>query len=322
MFVNVSPTMASAPETLCSLRFASQVSQVELGKAQKHMVSTVAVPSSAPAPPVATSGRSSRSSMLMAPPPAASLNSTISNQAAYCNSNSMMNVAAQDVSIDNIMPPPVAPATKERGVRFQLDPSPVQAPSEESSAASMRPFSGFSSSTEEGLGKAANKPLAVHSFLSSSQPERGVPRVRTLGSSRRQSVAPPPSALLASMPPQPYSALLGNTKTRSMLLSGVQPFVMSNTEAKENDNMNSGPMPFSVAAVSTSKRDSSCMQPQIQSGGFDNFGGSMPAKRVKTVDGGSSNAMGLGGSHRVADAWPMSNGLGGGNNNSRKSTWR
>lgn len=36
MFVNVSPTMASSQETLCSLRFANQVSQVELGKAQKN----------------------------------------------------------------------------------------------------------------------------------------------------------------------------------------------------------------------------------------------------------------------------------------------
>lgn len=39
MFVNVSPTMASGHETLCSLRFASQVSQVELGKASKQIFS-------------------------------------------------------------------------------------------------------------------------------------------------------------------------------------------------------------------------------------------------------------------------------------------
>lgn len=37
MFVNISPTIASSQETLCSLRFASQVSQVELGKAQKQI---------------------------------------------------------------------------------------------------------------------------------------------------------------------------------------------------------------------------------------------------------------------------------------------
>eukprot|EP01038_Epipyxis_sp_PR26KG_P005679 gene5679-7839_t len=37
MFVNVSPTQASGQETLCSLKFANQVSQVELGKANKHV---------------------------------------------------------------------------------------------------------------------------------------------------------------------------------------------------------------------------------------------------------------------------------------------
>jgi len=37
MIVNVSPTAASTNETICSLRFADQVSQVELGKAQKQM---------------------------------------------------------------------------------------------------------------------------------------------------------------------------------------------------------------------------------------------------------------------------------------------
>ena len=37
MFVNVSPTSASSQESLCSLRFANQVSQVELGKATKSV---------------------------------------------------------------------------------------------------------------------------------------------------------------------------------------------------------------------------------------------------------------------------------------------
>jgi hypothetical protein len=37
MFVNVSPTNASTQETICSLRFATQVSQVELGKAQRNI---------------------------------------------------------------------------------------------------------------------------------------------------------------------------------------------------------------------------------------------------------------------------------------------
>ena len=37
MLVNISPTLQSSQETLCSLRFAGQVSQVELGRAQKQI---------------------------------------------------------------------------------------------------------------------------------------------------------------------------------------------------------------------------------------------------------------------------------------------
>jgi hypothetical protein len=43
MFVNISPTLASINETICSLRFANQVSQVELGKAQKNIFTTASV---------------------------------------------------------------------------------------------------------------------------------------------------------------------------------------------------------------------------------------------------------------------------------------
>jgi kinesin family protein C1 len=37
MFVNLSPTTASSGESVCSLRFAQRVNQVELGKATKHV---------------------------------------------------------------------------------------------------------------------------------------------------------------------------------------------------------------------------------------------------------------------------------------------
>jgi kinesin family protein C1 len=37
LFVNLSPTDASVNESLCSLKFAKQVNQVELGKATRHI---------------------------------------------------------------------------------------------------------------------------------------------------------------------------------------------------------------------------------------------------------------------------------------------
>jgi kinesin family protein C1 len=37
LFVNLSPTAESAPESLCSLRFAKQVNSVELGKATRSI---------------------------------------------------------------------------------------------------------------------------------------------------------------------------------------------------------------------------------------------------------------------------------------------
>eukprot|EP01041_Mallomonas_annulata_P000191 gene191-337_t len=56
MIANISPTMASAQETYCSLKFASQVNQVELGKAHKNVVTTVMIqePPSQQQPPSAT----------------------------------------------------------------------------------------------------------------------------------------------------------------------------------------------------------------------------------------------------------------------------
>jgi len=58
MIVNVSPTAASTNETICSLRFADQVSQVELGKAQKqmYMQAPAAAASSAAAATSSSSG--------------------------------------------------------------------------------------------------------------------------------------------------------------------------------------------------------------------------------------------------------------------------
>ena len=60
MFVNVSPTAASSQETLCSLRFANQVSQVELGKATKSVFNIM--PPAMQPPQTMLNGSSSSSS--------------------------------------------------------------------------------------------------------------------------------------------------------------------------------------------------------------------------------------------------------------------
>ena len=51
MLVSLSPTMASAQESMCSLRFAAQVSQVELGKPKKRVVESIEAPAQAPSAP-------------------------------------------------------------------------------------------------------------------------------------------------------------------------------------------------------------------------------------------------------------------------------
>jgi len=50
MLVSLSPTMASAQESMCSLRFAAQVSQVELGKPKKRVVEAIETGTTAVAP--------------------------------------------------------------------------------------------------------------------------------------------------------------------------------------------------------------------------------------------------------------------------------
>lgn len=53
MLVNISPTVASGHETYCSLKFASQVNQVQLGTAKKNITITtrsITAPTPAPVP--------------------------------------------------------------------------------------------------------------------------------------------------------------------------------------------------------------------------------------------------------------------------------
>jgi hypothetical protein len=67
MLVNISPTVASGHETYCSLKFASQVNQVQLGTAKKNI--TITTRTAAPPPPAAAP-----------PPPAAGAHTTVPQQ--------------------------------------------------------------------------------------------------------------------------------------------------------------------------------------------------------------------------------------------------
>ena len=62
MFVNMSPALAQAEETVCSLNFASRVRSVELGQATKHVG-----PSAAGAPAAAGVAATAASSAASSP---------------------------------------------------------------------------------------------------------------------------------------------------------------------------------------------------------------------------------------------------------------
>jgi hypothetical protein len=101
MLVNLSPTMASAQESLCSLRFAAQVSQVELGKPKKRVVEALgggadegAAPA-APAPPPAVAAWAARANAGALPRAAAAAGAAASSS----SSSSSSSAAAGDEAI-------------------------------------------------------------------------------------------------------------------------------------------------------------------------------------------------------------------------------
>jgi hypothetical protein len=108
MFVNISPTMASIHETICSLKFANQVSQVELGKAQKHVISTTTI---IPQAPVATS----------APTNSGSSQSTTTRKST-----------SEDAPIPLKRRASIAPSAGNKSVRFESIAPEVESPASES----------------------------------------------------------------------------------------------------------------------------------------------------------------------------------------------
>ena len=89
MFVNVSPTVASSQETVCSLRFASQVSQVELGKARKNVVQYAQIAPPLPSQQFIQQSSSSHDSTAVPTPIKQPVASVISSQAQFSRRSSM-----------------------------------------------------------------------------------------------------------------------------------------------------------------------------------------------------------------------------------------
>lgn len=309
MFVNVSPTIASSAETLCSLRFASQVSQVELGKAQKHVMTTTVITQPAPAPapvpvqqvahsagPVTRSNR--RGSLLMPPPAPTPLAQQQHQQQLHvapmpaASQSNQQNQQQQlqealDTSMDSVEachPPPAtamkapttAPSTlttasKEKSVRFGA--------TEDAPIASVRPFSTPASDDQHHSSVVARrevpKPIAQPtSFLSSNPAER--PLATSTSSVLGSAVAP------ASRPFRQLGASARRTSTLgavggSNLLSGAKTTFVSNT-VKENDHVVSNIVTSSSSFLTnitstTNKRDSSHLLTATSSDTFLASGG-------------------------------------------------
>jgi hypothetical protein len=89
MFVNVSPTVASSQETVCSLRFASQVSQVELGKARKNVMQYAQIAPPLPSQQFIQQSSSSHDSTAVPTPIKQPVASVISSQAQFSRRSSM-----------------------------------------------------------------------------------------------------------------------------------------------------------------------------------------------------------------------------------------
>ena len=86
MLVNVSPTTASAFESLCSLRFAEQVSKVEMGEAKKKVAAIEDVP--VPKPAAASSSSSTAGAALVRPSVSAASKPRAATAAAASSSSS------------------------------------------------------------------------------------------------------------------------------------------------------------------------------------------------------------------------------------------
>lgn len=138
MFVNVSPTLASSPETLCSLRFAAQVNSVELGKAQKHVQTTTVItqPAVAPAVPPLPSAVSSVAATTNGPTTRSRRMSVMPGMGSAARAAGVSSSNAAPVAAPVVVAPPAPPSavhsyhpTIERIVEEE-PPMPMPAPAQ------------------------------------------------------------------------------------------------------------------------------------------------------------------------------------------------
>jgi len=259
MFVNVSPTVASSPETLCSLRFAAQVNSVELGKAQKHSQTTTVITqaasaSSAPTsmarstnPPEANAAnysapttRSRRMSVMpgMSIAPSARTNapqSASSQPQVAAASMTEVNISAEFTEETHLPPPILMTAAKEgKSVRFDGQEDVVES-AVSWPLSTVKPFSAdrsslMASTTTPSSLASSNAAASTLSLAAATRsavrplPAAGVRRTSSMQSlSSFSHVSMPPS--LVSVPPAALSAMVStitSSNSSSSLLSAAK----------------------------------------------------------------------------------------------------
>ena len=218
MIVNVSPTQASTHESLCSLRFAGQVSQVEMGKAQKQIFIVQQQP---PPPPTTTTAASFSSA-------SSSSSSTSSSSSSSCSSSSILTLPLPP-------PPPVA---------FHTHPFPVTIASSVSSIEQSSQGSSSSSASSNYATYSSQPPMGVGCLKPPSSGACGGVNKDSLSSSSASSFTSsggpagllPPSVSLSTA----VNGLLGSSFTSSSLSSSSLP------HTQEPSGIEHPPLPSSI----------------------------------------------------------------------------
>eukprot|EP01039_Chlorochromonas_danica_P002592 gene2592-2835_t len=237
MFVNISPTSLSTQETLCSLRFANQVSQVELGKAQRTLF-TAPVTTISNGAPAANGSASIFPNANSASMESTSLDTSndYGRNPSVSQTQRTIEVASQNVSVASISSPLRSAGKRERS----RSPLPFRSGGEDE---------GKPNGQSE---KIQNRPLPMVSFLSGNGAGPscriggiGGGALRNVGSSRRMSTLVAPRSA-----PAPVDASMQSKMSANQ---------MYNDGMKENDLNKPVPRGLLISNQSTFlKREMPC----------------------------------------------------------------